>query len=108
MNEMLIFGMERAYMHAPDVLVGMLVVWLVLTLVADRSPGWRRATLVCAGTAGGLRAYNAVDMLGSSASLTQIFVVIAAMLATALLFHGSGRLIAQTVAGFRMRRRSSP
>ena len=42
MNEMLIFGMERAYLHAPDVLAGMLAVWLVLAMIAGMlfGTGW--------------------------------------------------------------------
>jgi hypothetical protein len=97
MNEMLLFGIESAVLHAPGVLGGMFAVWILLALVADLPALWRRAALVCAGTAGGLRAYNAVEMLGPHASLAQAAAVVAAMLLTALLFHGGGRLLAEAV-----------
>lgn len=103
MNELIMFGLERAYVHAPDVLVGMLAIWVLLALVSDLSPAWRRIALVCAGTAGGLRAYEAVTLLGPAASLAQALTVIMAMLMTALLIHGSGRLLAQTLSEIRIR-----
>lgn len=107
MDDLILLGLESAYQYAPGVLLGMLAVWLLLALVADLSPGWRRGALVIAGTAGGLRAYAAVDLLGPAASLTQAVTVIVAMLMTALLIHGSGRLLAQTVSGLRTRSRAS-
>jgi len=107
MNDLIMFGLERAYVHAPAVLAGMLAIWMLLALVSDMSPGWRRAAIVCAGTAGGLRAYEAVALLGPAASLAQAVTVITAMLMTALLIHGSGRVLAQAISGTRIRRRTS-